>query len=298
MSAEHRWSKFWWQDWKTDSALRMCSMAARGFWMELLCIAHEGDPYGHVIVNGRAPTPKQLGMIVGGSEKAVTAWLQELEAAGVFSRTDDGTIYSRRMIRDKAVSEAGREFGKRGGNPKLNGKSPHGISRKPTGGVNPPPQPMAITSSIKRGPNLQEAEAESEEESEEKKERALLRNGDAALPPARSGRGGISDEMWGEGRAILHRLTGQLNGQAGKQIGKFLKLANGDCATVLDAMRAAVREGPHEPIPWIVAGIQTRVAPRDRDGRLQGLGKFGTMIHDMEATWDLTTFDPEPAEVP
>jgi len=72
----------------------------------------------------------------------------------------------------------------------------------------------------------------------------------------------IRQQLWSEGRTILRDLTGQLNGQAGKQIGAFLKRANGDCAVVLDALRAAQREGPHEPVPWVVAAIQARLTPR------------------------------------
>ena len=44
MSNGQRWSKFWWGDWQNDKALRLCSIGARGLWMEMLCIAHEGEP--------------------------------------------------------------------------------------------------------------------------------------------------------------------------------------------------------------------------------------------------------------
>lgn len=162
MPAERRWSKFWWQDWQREPSLRMCSMAARGLWMELLCLAHDGQPYGHITVNGRAPTPKQIAGIASAPEKEVSAWLRELEDAGVFSRTDDGVIFCRRMLRDREASEAGREaIGKRWGNntpamkePNRKGKrKPNSTpnrdgNRKPTG-----------------DPNSLEAEADSEAES-------------------------------------------------------------------------------------------------------------------------------------
>lgn len=106
---EHRWSKFWWQDWQADQALRSCSIAARGLWMDMLCIAHNGTPRGHVTINGQAVAPKRLATLAGIVEKECTKLLAELEEAGVFSRTEDGTIYSRRMVRDTGQSEAGRE---------------------------------------------------------------------------------------------------------------------------------------------------------------------------------------------
>ena len=105
----HRWSKFWWRDHQGDAALRACSLAARGYWMELLCVAHEATPIGHVLLNGRVPTYRQKAAIAGCTEKEAQRLEVELEEAGVFSRTDDGTIYSRRMVKDAAQSQAGAE---------------------------------------------------------------------------------------------------------------------------------------------------------------------------------------------
>jgi hypothetical protein len=34
-----RWSKFYWSDWDGDMRLRLCSLAAQGLWMQMLCIA-------------------------------------------------------------------------------------------------------------------------------------------------------------------------------------------------------------------------------------------------------------------
>jgi hypothetical protein len=105
----HRWSKFWWRDHQGDAALRACSLAARGYWMELLCVAHEAEKVGHVLINGKKPNGRQLAAIAGCTEREAKKHEAELEEAGVFSRLPDGTIYSRRMVKDAAASEAGRE---------------------------------------------------------------------------------------------------------------------------------------------------------------------------------------------
>ena len=105
----HRWSKFWWRDHQGDAALRACSLAARGYWMELLCIAHEAEQVGYVLLNGKQPTGRQIAIIAGCSEREARKLEAELEDAGVFSRLPDGTIYSRRMVKDAEVAEAGRE---------------------------------------------------------------------------------------------------------------------------------------------------------------------------------------------
>jgi hypothetical protein len=53
--------------------------------------------------------------MTGGSAEQVSRLLRELEDSGVFSRTEHGTIYSRRMIRDDWKRAACREAGKKGG---------------------------------------------------------------------------------------------------------------------------------------------------------------------------------------
>ena len=45
------WMKFYPADWRADPALRMCSLAARGLWMEMLSIMHEADPRGSLRTN-------------------------------------------------------------------------------------------------------------------------------------------------------------------------------------------------------------------------------------------------------
>jgi hypothetical protein len=123
------WLKFYPTDWRADPALRMCSLAARGLWMEMLCIMHEATPYGSLRVNGRAVTDRQLAALAGGD---VDGLLAELEDAGVFSREDDGTIFSRRMQRDAEKAAKDKANGKGGGNPSLKrGVNPPDKAQKP-----------------------------------------------------------------------------------------------------------------------------------------------------------------------
>ncbi len=113
------WMKFYPTDWRADPALRMCSVGARGLWMEILCLMHEAEPYGSLRINGNEITPRQIASLAGTSPSEVEEWLSELEVAGVFSRDDSGVIISRRMQRDKAKAESDKANGKRGGNPGL-----------------------------------------------------------------------------------------------------------------------------------------------------------------------------------
>lgn len=77
--------------------------------MHMLCIAHTGQPRGHVTINGTPVTPKRLATLCGTHEREVLRLLSELEEAGVFSKTAAGVIFSRRMVRDTEHAEAGRE---------------------------------------------------------------------------------------------------------------------------------------------------------------------------------------------
>ncbi|MBX5190146.1 hypothetical protein HJB86_14645 [Rhizobium sp. NZLR3b] len=125
--SKNPWLKFYPLDWRGDPKLRMCSMAARGLWIEILALMHEATPYGHLLVTGKSPTDMQIAVLAGAPSDQVTELLGELETAGVFSRTKDGVIYSRRMIRDEKRSAMARKNGGKGGNPSLSndkGNSP------------------------------------------------------------------------------------------------------------------------------------------------------------------------------
>lgn len=103
------WLKFYPRDWRGDQGLRAVSIAARGLWIEMLCIMHEASPYGHLILGGRAVSNDVLARVGGLGAEECGALVAELESAGVLSRTRKGIIYSRRMVKDHNRSETGRK---------------------------------------------------------------------------------------------------------------------------------------------------------------------------------------------
>lgn len=113
--------QFYPADWRKDPALSACSLAARGLWIELMCIAHEAEEYGFLTINGNQMTDSQLSRMVGEAPKVVVKLLAELEQAAVFSRDDRGAIFSRRMVKDERLRMVRSEAGKLGGNPDLVG---------------------------------------------------------------------------------------------------------------------------------------------------------------------------------
>lgn len=128
------WSKFWWKDWQNDLALKSCSYAARGLWMEMLAIMHAADRIGFFEISGKKVSAKQLAGLTNGSDREVRKLLSELQENNVFSVDEEGFIFSRRMVRDKENSDISAEYGRAGGNPSLTKND----DKNDKGGVNPP----------------------------------------------------------------------------------------------------------------------------------------------------------------
>jgi hypothetical protein len=120
---------------------------------------HEGSPYGYLKVNLKVILPPNLARIVGATLQETEGWLAELEYAGVFSRDQDGAIFSRRMIRDESIREARACGGKLGGNPAL--KDNHKVGGKVVEKVNLPanlqPTPSSSSSSSRNSELVYEA---------------------------------------------------------------------------------------------------------------------------------------------
>ena len=126
--------QFYPSDWLRDTALRSCSTGARGLWMDMICFMHEGSPYGHLKVGSKVIHASNLSRMVGEDAEVVHGWLDELAAAGVYETTDEGVIYSKRMIRDENLRQIRAAGGSKGGNPALMNKGKVNLEdkQKPT----------------------------------------------------------------------------------------------------------------------------------------------------------------------
>jgi hypothetical protein len=121
-------------DWLRDTALLSCSVGARGLWIHMICLMHEGYPYGYLKVGDKVILPPNLARIVGATLLETEGWLAELESANVFSRDSEGCMFSRRMVRDENTRKLRAEGGSKGGNPNL--KDNHKVSGKVGSKVN------------------------------------------------------------------------------------------------------------------------------------------------------------------
>jgi hypothetical protein len=125
---------------------------------------HEGQPYGHLTVFGRKMDEQALARLIGESTTAVRKWLKELGDNEVYSVTDDGLIFSRRMVRDEEIREKraaggdagaghgkkGAKYGSLGGRPRKTETPQH---MNGTGVKKPPLEPPPSSSTSSSGSN-------------------------------------------------------------------------------------------------------------------------------------------------
>lgn len=91
-------------DW-LRSEVAGCSIGAQGLWLRLLIVMHDCERYGYASQNGKPMSNAALARRCGVGLEEFNDLLAELEDAGVFSREEDDTIFSRRMARDKIERE-------------------------------------------------------------------------------------------------------------------------------------------------------------------------------------------------
>lgn len=242
------WLKFYTTDWRSDPRLRMCSVAARGLWIEMICLMHEAEPYGHLLVSGKAPSTAQLAVLVGAAVEEVAACLEELRAAGVFSTTKGRVIYSRKLERMANRARKSRENGKKGGNPTLCSET------EKTDQVNLPdkgrlktqnPEARIQKYSVPYGTDaggVDAAPSAADEVEEFDPAKILFQSGVAFLV-----RHGIAESS------------------ARSVIGRWRK--DFPDPLLIEAISACRREGVVDPVPWINRHLAARHGAQGRDTR-------------------------------
>lgn len=102
MGNELPWMKFEVSKWEQDDDLCMCSPAARGIWIGMLCLMWRSECRGYLMRNGRAMTPREISVLLRGvTVDEVTAAVDELVENRVCSITDEGVYFNRKMVREQ-----------------------------------------------------------------------------------------------------------------------------------------------------------------------------------------------------
>ena len=101
--------QFYVNDWLADDAVRASSPEARALWIDLLCFMQNSPRRGYLLAqNGKPYGVEQIARMCGFTAQRAKAMLDELHDNGVYSVTDDGVIYCRRMVRDEHISSVRR----------------------------------------------------------------------------------------------------------------------------------------------------------------------------------------------
>lgn len=102
-------------DWMKDPNLRRCTRAARGMWMDMLCLMFECEDRGVLSTDKTAWSDEEIASATSGDVKEGISCISELLRKGVAHRNEYGAIYSTRMVKDEKVRAERAEAGSKGG---------------------------------------------------------------------------------------------------------------------------------------------------------------------------------------
>ena len=114
----HPWMQFYTRDWLDNKELRRCSPAARAVLLDLMCLAHEGVPYGHLADKIGPLTDDYMASRCVISAERFRAAITELQSNQRVS-IEDNRLVIPRMVEDGAERLRRSEAGGKGGNPRL-----------------------------------------------------------------------------------------------------------------------------------------------------------------------------------
>ncbi len=112
--------QFYPADWRKDPGVQALSFHDRGVWFEILCLMHESEQRGKLLLGGQPMPETALARLLGLDKQNLTNTITTLLSYGVASRcSESGALMSRRMVRDEESRNKSKEAGHLGGNPKL-----------------------------------------------------------------------------------------------------------------------------------------------------------------------------------
>lgn len=260
--------QFYPDNWRNNSNLRRCSWAARGVWVEVICLMHDADRYGVL-----PWTLKEIGQALG----CPMNLLRELVEKGVLKGCDTGECepyvytprsgrkdgkpvtlvgvergplwYSSRMVRDEYVRNVRGESTRYSDN-----DAPPDAS--PKGGIGAAPKPAPSQRQSDGSSTSSPSSTPSEYSSSLRSDAAQPAAGPAEPPPdART-------SLFSEGLARMRRLTGKSDGQCRSLLGRMLRDTADDAALVMLVLVEAEQQRPADPIAWLNRAVEWRMGGR------------------------------------
>lgn len=116
---------FYWGDWKKDLGVQSLDLQTKGLWWELLGLMWDSEDRGYLVLNGFPMTPESIARNIGATPEEVTKGMEVLFKYGVVSKTEDGIIYNRKMVRDNKKRKQNQLNGRKGGRPAKEKENPN-----------------------------------------------------------------------------------------------------------------------------------------------------------------------------
>ena len=108
--------QFYVGDWRKDPGVQTLDFYSRGVWFEILCLMHESERRGVLLLNGAAMPENSLAKLLGISPVLCKKSLKKIITHGVASQEkDSGALMCRRMVRDEAFRQKRASYGHLGG---------------------------------------------------------------------------------------------------------------------------------------------------------------------------------------
>jgi len=111
--------QFYPADWRKDLGVQSLTFYERGVWFEILCLMHDSEDRGKLVLNGKPMSDEMIARLLGLDKQGFLKTVTTLLEAGVASRDGTGALTNRRMVRDERIRQIRKEAGKKGGNPNL-----------------------------------------------------------------------------------------------------------------------------------------------------------------------------------
>ncbi len=101
-------------DWRKDPGIQAMDFEERGVWFELLCIMHESEDRGRLVMNSLPIPIRRLAKLLGISAKKTEKFFKVFTELGVCSVDENGAFFNRRMVREEGKRQAKSRAGKAG----------------------------------------------------------------------------------------------------------------------------------------------------------------------------------------
>jgi len=222
-------------DWIRDPVAG-CSLAAQGLWLRMMLLAHDSTRYGYLCnADGSPMNAETCARRCACTPQEYEALITELTIAGVPSRTNDGIIFSRRMVRDHAARLKAAERKRK--------------ERQESNGVTPPSHPMSHPPS--RAPSRARHGPSSSSPSVEDSESEALSG--AAAPTRPKSAPYHPDVIWNFGREMLE-ASGLNEPSARALLGKLSKHHGKE--NLAKAIAATMSANPADPRAYLLKVLQ------------------------------------------